>query len=211
MPTIAVLADDVLKQELSSHIDASKVDIVWADSVRSLTIIEADAYFDLEFSFDRERLQKYQMLRPKPVILNAVANTTAELGGDYIRLNAWPTMLKRSIAEIATGSVNNQRLISELFTLLNWDYKIVPDVSGMIVPRIIAMIINEAYFAFGDGVSSKDEIDIAMKLGTNYPYGPFEWSRLIGLERVYELLQVLSRQDKRYEIAPALIKEVYGS
>jgi 3-hydroxybutyryl-CoA dehydrogenase len=211
MLTVAVLADDVLKQEFLSHIDESKVNIIWADSVRSFTIIDADAYFDLEFNFDPERIEKYRMLSSKPVILNAVSHTTEELGDNYIRLNAWPTMLKRNIAEIAIGSANNQQYIIEVFAKLNWECRFVPDVPGMIVPRIISMIINEAYFTFGDGVSSKEEIDIAMKLGTNYPYGPFEWSRLIGLERVYDLLQVLSKQDKRYEIAPALANEAHSS
>jgi 3-hydroxyacyl-CoA dehydrogenase len=45
------------------------------------------------------------------------------------------------------------------------------------------MIINEAYFALEDNVSTKAETDIAMKLGTNYPYGPFEWGQLIGLKK----------------------------
>jgi len=70
------------------------------------------------------------------------------------------------------------------------------------------MIINEAYFALGDKVSTKDEIDTAMKLGTNYPYGPFEWSRKIGLKNVYQLLSVLSKEDHRYIAAPCLEEEV---
>ena len=45
------------------------------------------------------------------------------------------------------------------------------------------MIINEAYFTWEAGTSTKEEIDIAMKLGTGYPYGPFEWGEKIGLSR----------------------------
>ena len=66
------------------------------------------------------------------------------------------------------------------------------------------MIVNEAYYTLGADVSSRDEIDIAMKLGTSYPYGPFEWSEKIGLKRINELLKELSRTDKRYAVAPAL-------
>src|ERR1700710_2457559 len=47
--------------------------------------------------------------------------------------------------------------------------------------RVVAMIINEAYYALDAGVSSKESIDLAMKLGTGYPYGPFEWADRIGL------------------------------
>jgi 3-hydroxybutyryl-CoA dehydrogenase len=46
-----------------------------------------------------------------------------------------------------------------------------------------------------------------MKRGTNYPYGPFEWSRLIGLKNIYELLVTLSGENKRYTPAPLLEKE----
>jgi 3-hydroxybutyryl-CoA dehydrogenase len=49
-----------------------------------------------------------------------------------------------------------------------------------------------------DKVSAKEEIDIAMKLGTNYPYGPFEWATLIGADKIFALLQKLSLHDKRY-------------
>ena len=47
----------------------------------------------------------------------------------------------------------------------------VPDEPGFIAARIIAMIINEAYYAKGEQVSSKADIDIAMKLGTTIPWG----------------------------------------
>ena len=70
------------------------------------------------------------------------------------------------------------------------------------------MIINEAYFAIGEDVSSKNEIDLAMKLGTNYPYGPFEWAKKIGLHNIYYLLKTLSNNDNRYIPAKALKQEV---
>jgi len=81
-----------------------------------------------------------------------------------------------------------------------------PDIPGMITARVLATIINEAYYTLGAQVSSREEIDIAMKLGTSYPYGPFEWSDKIGLQRVYELLNELRSADARYMPAPALEK-----
>ena len=69
------------------------------------------------------------------------------------------------------------------------------------------MIINEAFYAKGDGVSSERDIDTAMKLGTNYPFGPFEWGRLIGMKNIYALLKKLSSGDERYTPASALEKE----
>ena len=81
-------------------------------------------------------------------------------------------------------------------------------IAGMITARVLATIINEAYYTLGAQVSTREEIDIAMKLGTGYPYGPFEWSEKIGLKRIYELLVELSKVDERYTPAPLLKAEV---
>jgi 3-hydroxybutyryl-CoA dehydrogenase len=61
------------------------------------------------------------------------------------------------------------------------------------------MMINEAFIALNEGVSTKEEIDIAMKLGTNYPYGPFEWSEKIGVEKIKSLLEKLNHYQERYK------------
>ncbi len=77
--------------------------------------------------------------------------------------------------------------------------------SGFIYPRIFAQIVNEAYFALGEGVASSEDIDRAMKFGVNYPFGPFEWSK--GKETyIVRLLKELKNktQDERYDIAPLL-------
>jgi 3-hydroxybutyryl-CoA dehydrogenase len=44
-----------------------------------------------------------------------------------------------------------------------------------------------------------------MKLGTNYPYGPFEWASRIGHDNIVELLEIMSFTDKKYQPAPALV------
>ena len=80
----------------------------------------------------------------------------------------------------------------------------------MITPRTVAMIINEAYFTVQDGTASREDIDMAMKTGVNYPYGPFEWCHKIGVRHVYELLNLLyeATHDERYKV-PALLQREY--
>jgi 3-hydroxybutyryl-CoA dehydrogenase len=70
------------------------------------------------------------------------------------------------------------------------------------------MIINEAWFALEEGISTKEEIDTAMKLGTNYPYGPFEWGNRIGLKNIYALLDKLNKTNDRYRPAELMKKQV---
>lgn len=205
--TLAVLADDVLKQELLTKGVPADIEIVWADSLQSLLIIDADVYMDLLFVMDPERISRLKRISSKPVLVNAVAFSTRAIGADVIRINAWPGMLQRSVTEIALPATMNEQVVKDIFERLQWSYQTAPDVPGMITARVLAMIINEAFYTWEAGVSSKQEIDIAMKLGTNYPLGPFEWAEVIGIQRVYELLHELSRTDVRYTPANALTKE----
>ena len=206
--TVAVLADEALKQELLAKGFGPGTEIQWADSLRALTTMEADLYIDLLFEMDNERTGKLKQLLPKPVLVNAMAFSTKSIGQPFVRINAWPGFLQRNLIEIALPASIDEKNIAPILKQLNWQYRTVPDIPGMITGRVLAMIINEAYFTWGSGVSSKEEIDIAMKLGTNYPMGPFEWSKKIGLKRIYELLKELGRTDIRYIIAPALEKEI---
>ena len=206
--TVAILTDDLLKDDLLARKLPEDISPVWVDSVRALTITEADVYIDLLFEPDAERTQHLKKLLPKPVIVNAVSVTTQKIGAGFIRINAWPGMLQRTVMEVALPAAVDEIVIKDLFNRLQWNYVVVPDIVGMITARVLATIINEAYYTLGAQVSTREEIDIAMKLGTGYPYGPFEWSAKIGLKRIYELLTELSDEDKRYTPAPLLAQEV---
>lgn len=201
---IVVKATAQQKEEfLSKDIPAGVQVDFWT---KGKTIPEADAYFDLGFE---EEGAAFGEIANKPVFVNAVIMTSEALPANCIRINGWNGFLKREIVEVF--ATNAQILTNGVTVLqkLNWKYQIAPDTPGMIAARIIAMIVNEAYFGLGDGISTKTEIDTAMKLGTNYPLGPFEWSLKIGLQKIYALLKKLSEDDGRYAIAPALEKEIH--
>ena len=210
--TIAVLANHTQKGELISKvriaIETETVKVIWADSLRSLTMVEADAYFDLMFEYDHERTDHYNTIKNSLIFVNSVQWTTDLIGKNFIRVNAWPGMLKRDIIELAAANDRRKVEIEKVFSALNWKYQLVPDVPGMISARILAMIINEAWYTYGEHISSKEEIDTAMRLGTNYPMGPFEWGDLIGLKKIHSLLKTLQKTDSRYTIAPALERTV---
>lgn len=207
---IAILADDVLKEEWLSKEAPEEVEFVWVDSVRSLMMTEADARFDLLFTTDPERMERLKPADGKPLFVNAVAWTGKVIGQQFIRINAWPSLLRRPIIEVALTDAKQVEAVRSVLDVLQWRFQLVPDECGMITPRVLAMIVNEAYYTLGAGVSTKEEIDIAMKLGTNYPMGPFEWSRVIGLAPIGLLLKELSRTNGRYALAPVLEQELAG-
>lgn len=160
---------------------------------------QADAWFDLCFETEGA---SFPEITTAPVFVNAVLTTTDTLPDNYIRINAWNSFLERTVLEVVPAK--NKIPFEQILSTLGWSHQVVPDVPGMIAARVIAMIINEAYFAWGDEVSTQQDIDTAMKLGTNYPYGPFEWCAIIGIQPVYQLLQLLAKEDDRYTPAPAL-------
>src|ERR1044072_1906633 len=81
--TVAILADELLKQELLAKKLPEAITVVWVDSVRSLTIADADVYVDLLFEPDVERTQHLKRLLPKPVIVNSVSYTTKKNRGRF--------------------------------------------------------------------------------------------------------------------------------
>jgi 3-hydroxybutyryl-CoA dehydrogenase len=78
--------------------------------------------------------------------------------------------------------------------------------TAAIEARIVAAVVNEAASAVADGVAGPAAIDIAMRLGTNYPHGPLEWGERLGLASVVGTLDVLHAAvpDGRYRVTPLL-------
>lgn len=202
---IVILADDKQKTEILSKNKNENVIIQFVDTYSQLfSYKHADAFFILG---DDTNVSELKSFTTRPVFIHSVISTLNDLNltANISRLNAWPTFLRRELWEVAT---KDETMVKTTFEPLGWKYSIVPDEPGFVAGRIIAMIINEAYFAFQDGVSTKEEIDVAMKSGTNYPYGPFEWAQNIGLCNIFSLLKKLNRNSERYTVAPAIEKEL---
>lgn len=78
---------------------------------------------------------------------------------------------------------------------LGWTPVRLADTPGLALARTVSMLVNEAADAVQQGVCTPDAVDAAMKLGVNYPAGPFEWLKTLGTRRV---LAVLRRLDEEY-------------
>ena len=86
----------------------------------------------------------------------------------------------------------------------------VADTPGLVVARTVAMLINEAADAVLQGVCSTEGADAAMKLGVNYPAGPFEWLARWDAAGVAALLDRLDAEyrGERYRVSPWLRRRV---
>jgi 3-hydroxybutyryl-CoA dehydrogenase len=86
----------------------------------------------------------------------------------------------------------------------------VKDYPGFISNRIIMPMINEAIFAYYEGVAGAEEIDTLMKLGMNHPMGPLTLADFIGLDVCLNIMEVLydGFNDSKYRPCPLLKKMV---
>ena len=84
--------------------------------------------------------------------------------------------------------------------------RILRDVPGLVLGRIVSQLVNEACFAVDDAIGTPDDIDTALRLGFNHPRGPFEWAQAIGPDRVLAILDALRDElaEDRYRAAPFL-------
>ena len=87
------------------------------------------------------------------------------------------------------------------------------DTPGLVVARTVAMLINEAADAVHQGVCTPEGADAAMKLGVNYPVGPFEWLATWPTQHLVALLEALDThyRGERYRVSPWLRERAYSS
>lgn len=175
-----------------------------------------DVVFDFIIDEDPQEFEIYHN-KKIPVFLNTSKISLGELAYAADRsvkctvfgFNGMPTMLNRSVFEVSLLNAGDRAALENVCKNLHTEFLLVDDRVGLVTPRVICMIINEAYYTVQEGTATREDIDTAMKLGTNYPYGPFEWCARIGIQHVYELLEAVyeDTKDDRYKICPLLKKE----
>ena len=176
-----------------------------------------DLLVDLDFD-EHQDFEIYEGLDEIPLVLasakcslrQALFINQSKRKNKIFGINALSGFLSFQKKEMSLLNKNDKDLLNDLMTNLGWQYEMLEDSVGMVSPRILYMIINEAFYTVQEGTASKEDINMGMKLGTNYPFGPFEWVEKFGIKDVYETLEALHEDTKeeRYKIAP-LLKQTY--
>ncbi len=190
------------------------IEIDFTDGDEDEDYKDYDAIFDFNFDDNPEALPHYASLKEMPVFVSAVKLSLAEavyatdtkIKYRLFGFNALPGFMDQSLWEVSLFRKFETPELEKIMNHLQISFLPVEDRIGLVKPRIIFMIINEACYTLQEGTASIEDIDTSMKLGTNYPYGPFEWCDKIGIENVFETLAALyeDTKDERYKICPLL-------
>ncbi len=116
------------------------------------------------------------------------------------------------LLEIIKGHETSEETLE---TAKEWGEKIgkeiivVNEAPAFAVNRVLCTMINEAFFAVGEGVASAEDIDTGMVLGCNHPIGPLALADLVGLETLLHVIEGLHEElGDKYRPAPLLRKLV---
>ncbi len=121
----------------------------------------------------------------------------------------------RHVIEFAPTKATDPEALAKaknLFQSLQVKAYEITDTPGLVLPRVLAMLVNEAASAVMEGVASPEDIDTAMKLGTNYPEGPLAWADKIGIDVICQILDTLVNEYFEDRYRPVLLlKQMAGS
>ncbi|GIV53629.1 MAG: hypothetical protein KatS3mg039_0147 [Candidatus Kapaibacterium sp.] len=137
------------------------------------------------------------------VLSSALTCTATELSSalpittHVVGFNGMPGWTSLERIEIARSLRTPERALEraqQVFARLNIETELVEDRVGLVVPRILAMLINEAAYAVMEHVATPRDVDLAVKLGVNYPHGLLEWADMLGLDCVVSILDALYQE-----------------
>lgn len=105
------------------------------------------------------------------------------------------TLDDQRIVELVSSEIVSDDALSlaqELFGAIGRGVVLVEDDPGLFLGRVVGSIVNEAMTVVAEEIATPADVDVAMQLGANYPYGPVAWGRAIGGARIRNILKRLA-------------------
>jgi len=159
-------------------------------------------------------------LPPNALIMTSALATSATQAASWvphpervIGFGVLPPLRKGSPVEVARAMQTADETVKRVVDFIEGVGQtavFVNDGPGLVRARTVCCIINEACSALMEDVATASDIDQAMQLGTNYPYGPLAWADYIGLDTVLGIITGLFQEwgEDRYRPSPLLRRMV---
>ena len=192
----------------SPHDSASQVQ----DADIIMCFLESDGAYLL--SSESSKLIRHPKILIAEILsqsLGAVANRIgchAELVGASF---ACPFGEKRFVQLISGERTGKEALdkARDFFMRIGFAVAVSKDHPGFILDRVVFSMINEAIYMKMYGLAAMEDIDQMMRLGANFPVGPFEYADTLGLDRVLRTLEWLTNElGPQYRPCPLLRRKV---
>jgi 3-hydroxybutyryl-CoA dehydrogenase len=216
MNILATGPEDIFQSLRALIPERHSLSLMSPNEITSQLAQQYNLLIDLDLDETPERLSIYSTFLNRPIIVRSVTQSLASMvsasGTEpqcvLIGMNLLTGFISRPHAEVSLLQEKDADTLDNLMTLLGLPYTRVEDRAGMVSPRIVCMIINEASFLLQEKGATPSGIDTAMLLGVNYPKGPLAWADEIGLPLVVKTLQAVHAEtgDDRYRVCPLLLR-----
>lgn len=221
------IVNNLSRQVENGKMEATVKETILSSITETLSYEDcANADFIIEAIFEEISLKKElfgqldKICKPKTIFAsNTSSLSITEIAASTKRaqrvigmhfFNPAPVM---KLVEVIKGQVTSaevQQFVYDLAIKIGKTPVNVNEAPGFVVNRILIPLVNEAVGILAEGVATKEEIDLAMKLGANHPMGPLALGDLIGLDVCLAIMEVLHLEfgEDKYRPHPFLRKMV---
>ena len=143
------------------------------------------------------------------ISITRIATATGDAADRVVGMHFFNPVPVMKLVEVIKGLATSDQTVERTFTLAERMGKtpiLANDRAGFVSNRVLMPMINEAFFAWMEGVAEPAAIDEIMKLGCNFPMGPLRLADFIGLDVCHDIMMVLYRElgDQKFFPCPVL-------
>ena len=143
------------------------------------------------------------------ISITQIATATGDAADRVVGMHFFNPVPVMKLVEVIKGLATSDETVQRTIALAERMGKtpiLANDRAGFVSNRVLMPLINEAFFAWMEGVAEPEAIDEIMKLGCNFPMGPLRLADFIGLDVCHDIMMVLYRElgDQKFFPCPLL-------